>query len=86
MGFRLVAIDNANEKDWAALLNILWVSRTHRGLADIELSFRHDLFFFNTVCVDECFWLSDGLRVRMFGGVNEIADTLGVNEGLEGEG
>lgn len=32
------------------------------------------------------FGLVMGLRVRMFGGVNEIADTLGVNEGLEGEG
>lgn len=45
------------------------------------------LFFFfpNMVCVDECFRLSDGLGVRMVGGVNEIVDTLGVNEGLEGE-
>lgn len=43
-------------------------------------------FFFNTVSVDECFRLSDGLGVRMVGGVNEIVDTLGVNEGLEGEG
>lgn len=43
-------------------------------------------FFFHTVCVDECFRLSDGLGVRMVGGVNEIVDTLGVNEGLEGEG
>lgn len=38
------------------------------------------------VCVDECFRLGDGLGVRMVGGVNEIVDTLGVNEGLEGEG
>lgn len=43
-------------------------------------------FFPNMVCVDECFRLSDGLGVRMVGGVNEIVDTLGVNEGLEGEG
>lgn len=44
------------------------------------------IFFPSPVCVDECFSLSDGLRVRMVGGVNEIVDTLGVNEGLEGEG
>lgn len=47
------------------------------------------IFFFpppNSLCVDECCGLNDGLRVRMVGGVNEIVDTLGVNEGLEGEG
>lgn len=33
-----------------------------------------------------CFGLSEGLGVRMVGGVNEIVHTLGVNEGLEGEG
>lgn len=30
--------------------------------------------------------LSDGLGVRVVRGVNEIVDTLGVNEGLKGEG
>lgn len=45
-----------------------------------------NVFYFNTVCVDECFRLSDGVEVKMVGGVNEIVDTLGVNEGLEGEG
>lgn len=88
MGFRLVAIDNANEKDWAALLNILWVFRAHYGLADAELPFRYDpfFFFFPTLYV-----LMNALGLVIDSGedvwgVNEIADTLGVNEGLEGEG
>lgn len=35
--------------------------------------------------LDECSGVDDGLRARAVGGVNEIVDTLGVNEGLEGE-
>lgn len=63
MGFRPVAIDNANEKGWAALLNILWVFRAYQVYAAIKLSLRRDQFFFSfsTVSVDECFRLSDGL-------------------------
>lgn len=47
----------------------------------------HSLFFFNnTLCVYECSWLCDGFGVDMVGGINEMVDTLGVNEELEGEG
>lgn len=57
MGFGPVAIDNANEKGWAALLNILWVFRAYRDLADIKLPLRRDQFFFITVCVDNALGL-----------------------------
>lgn len=80
MGFRPVTIDNANEKGQAALLNIVSVSRACRVPADIDTSF----FFQNSVY--ESSGLCDGLGVGLVGGVNEIVDTLGVNEGLEGEG
>lgn len=52
MGFRPVAIDNANEKAWAAaLLNILWLFRTLGDIAYIKLSLRHDNFFFPALYV-----------------------------------
>lgn len=84
MGLRPVAIDNANEKGRDALLNIQRARRVyHPAERDRSLGCDH---YFCALRVDECSGLHDGLRVRMVGGVNEIVDTLGVNEGLEGEG
>lgn len=57
---------------------------TRRSQAEDRLS--DAITIFARSHVDECSGLDDGLRVRMVGGVNEIVDTLGVNEGLEGEG
>lgn len=57
---------------------------TRRSQAENRLS--DVITIFARSRVDECSGLDDGLRVRMVGGVNEIVDTLGVNEGLEGEG
>lgn len=87
MGLRLVAIDNANEKGRGALLNIRRARRAHRSRSPpTEDGLSDAIAIFARWCVDECSGLDDGLRVRMVGGVNEIVDTLGVNEGLEGEG
>lgn len=80
MGFRPFGIDNADEKGQAALLNSTSVSE----LAG-PCTYRFILLFFQNSAYESSRHC-DGLGVGLVGGVNEIVDTLGVNEGLEGEG
>lgn len=86
MGLRPVAIDNANEKGRDAFIEYPAGSPCLPGARRPRIVSQIPITIFARSRVDECSGLDDGLRVRMVGGVNEIVDTLGVNEGLEGEG